>query len=694
MKKSIIRVLSLALCMSFALTVSAQSDPVLVEIGGQKIHKSEFMKEFLRSIGQSPEAAPTACTYEKRQALEEYLELFVNYRLKLTDAYLNQFDTIKSIKRELSGYRKELAAPYLIDSATMQMILREAYDRNRYAIHASHILIRVDKNAAPADTLAAYKKAIEVYAKANAGGDFNKLAIEYSDDPSAKGDLGQGMQRRGNAGDLGTFTVFQMVYPFESAAYALEPGQVCKPVRTQFGYHIIKLHEKIPFFGKCTLQHIWVSSKNPNAQQVANDAYIQLKEGKDFAAVAKNYSDDRAENGGYTPNLDMNQMPVEYVSHVSSLKEGEFSEPFRTVMGWHIVRLVKKDALPPFEDMVPVYQQRLARDQRNTAPKEEFAMHCKDRYGFTDYTKMYEKKSKKNPKPKALASLDEAVAAMTDSVYRMRWHYSDTMVTDMRPLFKLGNKEYTCVDFLKYIEKNQSMVRNMGDYATYINGRYKDFTNDMAVAYADENLEVEHPEFKELLDEYRHGLMIFSYNDKLVWGKAIKDTLGLKQFYKDNVTKHSMDNPEDDPYFWNTRANVINIVFFDSISVKPAKAKKIVAKYMSGKINKEEMFAQLEKAGKGEIVPFQAETSVVEEGNSSLLKNNEYKTGVYERSEKKGYRILVVDEVMMPAAKGLMEARGYYINDYQNYLDAQLVKKLRTCYGVKIHQDVFDAITY
>ena len=190
-------------------------NPVIFEINGKKIYKSEFMKEFLRSVGKDPKAAPTACTYEKRQALEEYAELFVNYRTKLEDAYALKFDTLPDLIKELSGYRNELAAPYLIDSVTMNNILREAYQRNHYALQAAHILIRVDPNASAEDTLKAYNKAMECYKRAKAGENFYELAYENSEERVENNILPTDDPRRKNFGDLGTFSVFDMIYaPF------------------------------------------------------------------------------------------------------------------------------------------------------------------------------------------------------------------------------------------------------------------------------------------------------------------------------------------------------------------------------------------------------------------------------------------------------------------------------------------------
>ena len=693
----LVRILPFALALLMGSALHAQTDPVIIEIGDQKIHKSEFMGEFLKSIGQDPAAAPTACTYEKRKALEEYVELFTNFRVKLMDAEARHLDTILGMRRELALYRRELSSPYLIDSATMRQILEEAYERNQYALHASHVLVKLDVNANPDDTLAAYKKAMEIYQKAMSGDDFGQLAWDFSDDPSARGD--ELRKREGNRGDIGYFTVFQMVYPFESAAYALQPGEVSKPVRTQFGYHIIKLHERTPYFGKISLQHIWIGNQHEDAEHMAQEAYKRIANGESFALVAKTFSDDRNENGGFASNLEVKQMPTDYVTVISTLKEGESSKPFKTKLGWHIVRLVQRETIPAFDDMAAVYKQRLSRDKRSEAPRTVFAEQCRGRYGFRDFTQEKEKAPKGKKGPVAYkASLSECVAAVNDSVYMRMWKFNPSSITDLRPLFEIAGKHYNAVDLLSYVEHNQYSSNKRGQFDTYIQEQYQNFINEKAILVADSLLEHENEEFKALMKEYRDGLLIFAYNDRMVWGKAVADTVGLQAFYEREHGKHSFDNPDDDAYFWKTRAHVMTIHVADSAVLAPQKAKKVVDKCLKQGTSMEALQAMLRKAAKSKLdttgVAVRVTDQMVEEGSSDLLRKNEWQRGVYDRPNTKGYRLLVVDRTIDPGHKTVREARGYYISDYQNYLDAQLIKELREKYNVKVHQNVVDEIVY
>lgn len=701
--KSLLTALLLASLGVMPMSLKAQKadDPVIFEINGKKIYKSEFMKEFLRSAGVDPKAAPTACTYEKRQALEDYVDLFVNYRVKLEDAFANGYDTIPELVKELKGYRNELAAPYLIDSSTLEQILHEAYSRNHYTLHAAHILVFMDKNPSPEDTLKAYQKAMSYYNRVKNGEDFSALANEASQEHFVDKGLSENGNRRFDDGDLGNFTVFDMVYPFESAVYSLSVGEVSLPVRTNFGYHIIKLLDKNPYLGKCTFQHIWVASSANPSQAAARirQAYEKIIDGESFASVCTNYTDDHssADKGGLLSDLTVRQMPSEYVERLSRMKAGEMTEPFETQYGWHILKLVSRDSLASFEEMVPYYKQRLVRDARSRKPREAFVEQSKAKYHFTDYTKMYMKpvkaKGKKaQSKPVPLASLDECRAALSDSVFVKAWHYSDTMVTDMRPLFSVEDREYTAVDLLKFIESHQRSEK-FYDLDTYLNNRYENFINDKVFEYADQHLEEEHNEFAELMDEYRNGLMIFSYNDSKIWSKAIKDTNGLKEFYSFYSYTRDINNEADAPYFWNERADIVVYSFPDSSMLAPAKAKSIIEKSIKKGWDTETTAKKLNGSKKGDA-EFQIAHNTVEKEHQNILQSGQWRKGVYVAPDKQGYNVIVVSKLYDPCLKSVTEARGYYINEYQTYIENLLVKELRKKYNVFINQDVIDEITY
>lgn len=715
MKKLFVTILLAAM----GLTVFAQqnSDPVIFEVAGQKIHKSEFMKEFLQSIGKDPSAAPTACTYEKRKSLQDYANLFVNFRAKLADAYAQKIDTLHNLNSELATYRKELAAPYLIDSLTLQNLLHEAYDRNHYALHAAHILVKCDQTSA--DSTKAYARAKELYKRIIAGEDFYALAQEemkrqHDSDPNPEVREKPYMPNP-TEGDLGCFTVFDMIYAFESAAYSMVPGEVHAPVRTRWGYHIIKLIDKFPYYGKATVAHIWVRDEQGSdaGRSRINNAYQRLQSGEDFASVAKHLSNDRntAANGGVLPELACNQLPPEYIQKIAEgLKVGEYTKPFQSRFGFHIIKLITQESMPEFESLIPYYRQRMTRGERSVRPQSIFIEQCKQKYPFIDYTTSYGKLTKGSDnvwvytpdkkvtkKSTYAADLVNLNALVPDSIFSAIWHYDSNKVTDLRPLFNIGGKNYTSRDLGWYIYKHRK-VSKIYDKMNYVKDKYKEFVDAKILDYADSRLELDNPEFADLIDEYRHGLMIFSYNDRMVWSKALHDTIGFTQFYESTSPQKDYNDSTDAIYFWNERARVLSISITDSNCIDPSKAQKIIEKAVKKGWNsdaiRDALAHKINRKACTEENPISISIELPESGNQKLLSSNEWKKGIYSRKSDKGYQILIVENLMAPELKSLQEARGYYLNDYQNFLEEQLVKELRQKYNVIIHQDVIDEITY
>lgn len=698
-----------------SISLQAQSnDPVIFEINGQQIRKSEFMKEFLHSIGQDPAASPTACTYEKRKALEDYVQLFVNYRVKLADAYALGMDTAADLRKELASYRTDLAAPYLIDSATMLRIIKEAYERNQYAVHASHILINLPPSATPADTLRAYKEAQEVYRRVTTGGEaFNKVAREYIEKqltPEQRQRLETQPLPEGHEGDLGFFTVFDMVYPFENACYSLKEGEVSQPVRTRFGYHIIKVFDRVPYYGNITLRHIWMPNNMDKAEGLINDAYKKIMNGMEFERVARNYSSDRrtSEKGGLLGNLTMQQLPPQYIAVVghNNMQVGDVSQPFHTEYGWHIIYVERRDTIPPMEDMEHLYRQRLTRDQRDAAPRTVFVEQAKRNYHFTDYTQQYGTwakdgafvADKKNAKKKhRAATLDEIIAQVNDSVFKRTWQFHSERLTNLQPLFSLEGRAYNAIDFGQYIALTQA-VGPQQDIELYVKQKYQDFIASKVVELADSRLEQDNPEFRDLIAEYRHGLMIFNYNDQQIWSKSLEDTAGFEQFYRDHAQTHNIDEPADSVYFWKDRARVNIYTVADSQCIAPDKALKILTKERKKNRSAHDIrLAILEKLDRTKCKksqPVVMRTEMIEEGDERILSRKEWRPGTYIHPEGHGYAIIVVEQLMPPMLKTADEARGYYVNDFQNDLERRLVEQLRKKYNVKIHQEVIDEITY
>ena len=705
MKKVLLAAVAVFLSTYHFSPCCAQSDPVVMEVGGQQIRKSEFMAEFLPTVGKKPGDAPTQCTYEKREALNEYVNLFANFRAKVLDAHALGFDTTAELATELAKYRNELAAPYLIDSAVLDGLLHEAYERNHYSLHAKQIMVRVRVDAEPEDTLKAFTRINELYTRVMAGEDFTALAIEQFrvENPN--------VNPRANEGDLGFFTAFDMVYPFENAAYSLEPGQVSKPVRTKYGYHIVKLIDKVEMQGKLQVAHIWLQCSDSvvNRKQIYS-IYQQLQEGTPFENLTYKSSDrGTATKGGELPLLPLSRLLEQYVIEAQHLAVGEFSKPFFTQHGWHIIKVLHKDTLPPYENMVPYYKQKMTVDPRGAESRRIFAAKARQRYGIEDLTRTPVAVPEETPKgrgkktakvqPQTIemqASLDELVSRLNDSVLSGKWRLRDTNFADQRPIVRVPDREYRLVDLARYIRRNQQQEPRVS--LNYYAEKYFDkFLDSVTIVYADKQLEKEHPEFAALVDEYRRGLMIFNYNEKMIWSKAIVDTVGFSDFYVRESAKKSLAEPSDSLYFWKMRARVVVLDVADSSQLDPAKARKILAKAEKKNLSSREMKEQLEKnfSKKSSVkTPVAVQLEIVERTRQNLLDDNQWNCGIYMVPQGKGYRVKVVEKVLEPMIKAQNEARGYYLSAYQNELEQKLNEELRRKYNVKINWNVLEEITY
>ena len=316
------------LCGAFALVISAQN---VLTIDSQNISLEEFKNVFNKNNNN---------TELTKEYLDEYMQLFVNFKLKVKEANELGLDTIAAFVTELEGYKKQLALPYLRNNEFDEDMLTEAYQRMKQDVKASHILIAVDEKATTQQEKEAYDKVLAIRSSILANTiSFAAAAKKNSDDKSALT----------NDGNLSYFTAFMMVYDFESAAYSTEIGEISLPIRTKYGYHIIKVTDKREASGEVKVAHIMFKSGQGSDDKKLNEAKDKinkvselLKNGEKFSDVAERFSEDRstAVKGGSLPAFGVGKMVPEFETVAFELKEiGDVSAPFRTEYGWHIITL-------------------------------------------------------------------------------------------------------------------------------------------------------------------------------------------------------------------------------------------------------------------------------------------------------------------------------------------------------------------
>lgn len=645
MKKRLI----LALGILFSLNTIAQTDNVVMEIDGKKVTKSEFLQIYLKN-NNNPK-------YDK-QSLDEYMELFKKFKLKVAEAEALGYDTIPKLKKELAGYRKQLSQPYLIDSSKNSALVAQAYERMKNEVHAAHILVKVAENASPEDTLAAYNRILAIKKRIENGEDFATVAKgkNGSDDPSAVR----------NGGDLGYFTAFQMVYQFEEAAYKTPVGKISNPVRTKFGYHILKVMDIRPARGTMKAAHIMVatgkdasSEEIESARKKVDEIYSKLQAGESFEKLAGEFSDDSqtAEKGGELPLFGTGtttRMVPEFEEAAFLLAaNGDVSKPVQTAFGFHIIKRLDLTPLRSFDELKKEIQGKVNKDERSIVTQNSFIEKLKKTYAFKD---SYSKTNK------------WFVQNIDTNYFKGTWN-ADALKTNTA-MFTLDKKAYTQKEFASYLQKNYRSFRNM-DSKSLVEKQYKAWQNSEILAYEESKLDSKYPDFKALMQEYHDGILLYEIMSDKVWNKAIKDTSGLKVFFDGHNSN----------YTWGKRYNAyVYECLNDDISKKVAsmlKSDTISSRTIINAINKDSELNLRVRTGK-----FEVETT-------PYLKGHDLKKGVNPVYVYEGkYYILKVDEILESTAKTMTEAKGAATSDYQNYLEKEWLTEIAKKHPIVIHEQV------
>jgi peptidyl-prolyl cis-trans isomerase SurA len=633
----------------FTLTLQAQQDPTLMEIDGKPVTKSEFLQIYLKN-NQDPK-------YDKA-SLDEYMELFRKFKLKVAEAEALKYDTIPKLKKELDGYKKQLSLPYLVDSAQNQAFVREAYDRTKMEVRASHILVKLESSALPADTLAAYNRIMGLKARIEKGEDFASVAKSKngSDDPSAVN----------NGGDLGYFTAFQMVYPFEEKAFTTSVGSVSSPFRTRFGYHIVKVADKRPARGTIKTAHIMIAVPKTtsqeditNAEKKINEIYDKLVAGGNFATLAKEYSDDpsSSQKGGELPAFGSGtttRMVTSFEDAAFALKNnGDFSKPVRTEYGFHIIKRVEWTDVKSFDDMKKELQSKVNRDERSKKTQDSFVLKLKNEYHYSNTSKK---------------SLKWFVKNLDTTYYFGKWK-ADKLKSN-KPLFVLDGKNFGQQDFARYMENNYRGIRKDANSAV-VNQQFKNWEKESILNYEESRLTVKYPDYKALVTEYHDGILLYEVMSDKVWNKAMKDTLGLKTFFEANRSN----------YMWGNRLDAVVYICSD---VKVAD--KVYKMIQNDTINSKHV---LEVINKDSELNLSVKTNKFDIENTAYLKETNLSKGANKPYQFDGkFYVIKVNEKLAPKTKEFAEAKGAATSDYQNYLEKTWLEELAKKHTVKVNTEV------
>lgn len=646
LKSSIVVLLSVVFCATVGFSQQSKSDPVIMTVDGNPITKSQFLRIYLKN-NDNPK-------YDKK-TLDDYLVLYKEFRLKVAEAEAEGYDTIPSLVRELDKYRNQLAQPYLVDTARRNQLMRQAYNRMKTEVKASHILVSVDKNASPEDTLKAYNKIMKIRQRILNGEDFGTVAQEVSDDPSAKK----------NKGELGYFSAFQMVYPFENAAYNTPVGKVSMPVRSRFGYHILKVEDKRPARGTITVAHIMIAlSKNSTkseaekAKKKIDEIYQKLQNGADFAKMAALYSDDRSSknNGGKLPPFGTGtnrRMVPEFENIAFSLKkDGDYSKPFRSPYGFHIVKRIKVQPLGSFASLKTEIKRKIDRDMRGKISKKAFLTDLKKKNGFEDES------------AKSMKWMNKKIDT---SIFNSSWN-APNLKKD-KPMFVYRGKTFGTKAFLAFLSKNRFQKKMPVD--KLLSQEYSKWQEKQILADEKSRLGEEYPDYKALMQEYHDGILLYEIMKDKVWDKALRDTTGLKNYFNQHIAS----------YQWPDRveATIYSSVKKDKV-IEASKLAAIDTMTMKDVLDKVNADSQLNLTGKhGKFDPTKNEALAGRKLTVGL-------TPVYKVGDK--YYVVKVMDKIPAGPKQLDETRGLVIQDYQKELEKNWLNKLKQKHKIKVNYDV------
>jgi peptidyl-prolyl cis-trans isomerase SurA len=660
--KAILFVMVIAISSNVAFTQSNLDKKVLVTINNENVTAGEFMRVYEKNNY-------TDELYSEND-VNDYLYLYIDFKLKVTEAVYLKLDTSASFITELSGYRTQLAKPYFVDESVNEELLLEAYDRLKKDIRASHILIMVDENATPEDTLKAYNKISRVVDDLNAGKEFSVAAIEYSDDPSARDTKAVPNKQRatkGNKGDLGYFTVFNMLYPFESVAYNTEVGDISPIVRTKYGYHIINVTDVKDAMGTAQVAHIFVALRPDASKQDSlrktekvNNIHAKIQEGLSFEDAVAQYSEDKGsiKNNGQLSHFTCNRVVPEFVEVVDIMQVGDISAPIKTDYGYHIVKLIESNKPGSFDEESSILKKRLAKDNRSRKSEDAVITNIKTNNKFKVYTE----------------AANAIIDAIDSSVLNKRF-VADSLKFMTETVIKIKKEKYTQYDFAKFVQINQRIQDNI-DRDVYVKQLFSEFEEDCCLSFMDKNLEANYPDFKELVKEYHDGILLFNLTDEKVWSKAVKDTMGLQEFFESNRNNYIWDERVDATVYEIRDRNII------------AQVTEIISTMDNdGDIAKA---FETDSIKAVRIIP-----NTYELGDNKYVDQIDWAVGVSEpvNSDVEDLTVIVkVREVLSPEPKALKDARGLVTADYQSFLETQWLKELKTEYTVEINDDVLEKI--
>jgi len=653
MLNRIIFTLLFAFVWSLGAISAQEKDPVLFSVGDEAVHLSEFKYIYSKTNGNNADFS--------KASVDEYLDLYIKFKLKVQKAKEMKIDTIPALQRELDGYRSQLSNSYLMDKTVRNQLLKTAYKRKKKDRHISHIMVAVSGRKQPKDTLVAYNKINAIWDELEGGADFKTLVASKSEDSYSNK----------SEGTIGWVTALlpNGFYAMENAAYNTPVGSYSKPFKTNMGYHVIFVNDTRKARGTMELAHILAfhNKEKPNeAKERMQKAYEALKAGGDFDQIARGLSDDKksAAKGGYLGTFGIGVHEQAFEEAAFNLTEdGSFSTPVQSSTGWHIIKRISKPSYGSFEEEKGRLQSKVERDTRFQEARVALIKKIKSEGNYKVNKKV----------------LSGFVSRLDKDFFTTKWR-APKKSKDI--LFSFGaSSNYELGTFTDYLlrsaKKRISLGRN-ADKERVINLLLESFSDDMALQYERTQLSKKYPDFRNLMREYEEGIILFEVTKMLIWDKAAKDTVGLASFYEKNKEN----------YLWGERAEISTYNLRSQSEQILAKVRKLAKKKPSSvvlkKINK-----------KGNLLT--VTTGSAEKGKKQFpnLDDMNWKKGTLSLNNINNdntVSFVKIEKTLPRKRKELKDARGYVIADFQNQLEKEWIEQLRKEYPVIINKTALNSI--
>jgi peptidyl-prolyl cis-trans isomerase SurA len=491
-----------------------QLEPTVITIGKKSFNVTELGKLYKKST--QTDSLP-------EKSLKQFVDNFIIQQLKIAKAEKDGIDTTAAFREEIATLKKELSAAYMVEKSVNDALIKEAYERLQTEVSVVHILISVDQNASPDDTLMAYQKISEIREQILAGQKFNEMALKYSADPTVNKD----------EGNLGYLTAFQTVYPFESACYKTPVGKISLPFRTPFGYHIVKVLAKREY-QRWKAGHIFVAINDKSvevdqltAKKKIDAIYAKLQAGENFEKLARLNSEDISTNtkgGVFKRMFGTDELEKPFEDALFTIKKnGFYSAPIRTSKGWHIVRLIEKQELKPFDEMYNFLQNKVAADARFELAKKSMLIRIKKENNFREFQSVINESN-----------------SLIDSLLTLKRPINQINIEFLKkPIFSIGDSEIPVkkyIDFVanKHAQSGKPYFKGLNDIW------YNQFEMAENMAYEEDILPKKNTEFAQILNDYREGILINSIDEGNLMATLFSDTLSQKAYYLKNIEKYNL----------------------------------------------------------------------------------------------------------------------------------------------------------